>query len=52
MLDKAERGETASTDKDYEARLQEILAAASIPEDRKQELFELPKEQLLREIVD
>ena len=52
VLDKAERGETASTDKDYEARLQEILAAASIPEDRKQELFELPKEELLREIVD
>jgi type III restriction enzyme len=52
VLDKAERGETASTDKDYEARLQEILAAASISEDRKQELFELPKEELLREIVD
>lgn len=52
VLDKAERGETASTDKDYEARLHEILAAASVPEGRKQELFEWPKEELLREIVD
>lgn len=52
VLEKAEKGETASADKDYEARLQEILWAASIPEDRKQELSEWPKEALLREIVD
>lgn len=52
VLDKAEKGETASADKDYEARLQEILAAASIPEDKKQALRDRKKEELLREIVD
>jgi hypothetical protein len=48
----AEIGETASADKDYEARLQAIVAAATIPEDRKQRLLGLKKEELLREIVD
>jgi type III restriction enzyme len=52
VLDKAEMGETASTDKDYEARLQEILAAANIADDTKQTLAKLPKEELLREIID
>jgi type III restriction enzyme len=52
VLDKAEKGETASADKDYEARLQEILTAANIPEDKKLALRERKKEELLREIVD
>jgi len=52
VLDKAEIGETASSDKDYEARLQEIVVAAAIPETRKERLFALKKEELLREIVD
>jgi type III restriction enzyme len=52
VLDKAEKGETASTDKDYEARLHELLDAARIPEDKKLALRELKKEELLREIVD
>jgi len=52
VLDKAEKGETASTDKDYEKRLRDILAAANIPDDRKQALRDLTKEELLREIVD
>ncbi|KYG06927.1 type III restriction endonuclease subunit R [Sorangium cellulosum] len=52
VLEKAERGETASTDKGYEARLQEILKAANIPEDKKAALRSLKKEELLRELVD
>lgn len=52
VLEKAEIGETASSDKDYEARLQSILEAAVIPEDRKERLRAMKKEELLREIVD
>lgn len=52
VLDKAEKGESASADKDYEARLREILEAAGIPEDTKQALRGHKKEDLLRDIVD
>ena len=52
VLEKAEIGESATADKDYEARLQSIVAAASIPQDRKDRLADLKKEELLREIVD
>jgi len=52
VLDKAEKGETASVDRDYEARLREILAAANIPEDKKLAVRERKKEELLREFVD
>jgi type III restriction enzyme len=52
VLEKAEIGETASADKDYEARLREIVEAANIPEDTKRFLREMKKEDLLREIVD
>lgn len=52
VLEKAEIGETAATDKDYEETLRAIVAAASIPETRKERLKELKKEGLLREIVD
>ena len=52
ILDKAEVGEKASADKDYEARLQEIIAAANIPEVKKQALLALKKEEQLRAIVD
>lgn len=52
VLDKAEIGESAGTDKDYEARLKAIVGAAAIPEDRRQNLLALKKEELLREIVD
>ncbi len=52
VLEKAEIGESSGTDKDYEARLQAIVSAAAIPEDRKQRLLGLKKEELLREIVD
>ncbi|MFO0336600.1 MAG: BPTD_3080 family restriction endonuclease [Pseudomonadota bacterium] len=52
VLEKAELGETAASDREYEARLQEILGAARIPEDRKARARELRKEELLRTIVD
>lgn len=52
VLEKAEIGETAGSDKDYEARLQAIVEAAAIPADRKERLLGLKKEELLRQIVD
>ena len=52
VLEKAEIGETASSDKDYEARLKEIIDAADLPETRRQQFLALKKEELLREIVD
>lgn len=52
VLEKAEMGESAASDKAYEGRLQSIVEAAAIPEDRKTRCLELKKEELLREIVD
>ena len=52
VLEKAEIGEKAGSDKDYEARLAGIIEAAVIPSDKKDQLRALPKEELLREIVD
>lgn len=52
VLDKAELGETASADKDYEARLQAIVDATAIPAERKARVAGLKKEELLREMVD
>ncbi|MEQ5778524.1 DEAD/DEAH box helicase family protein [Thalassospira sp. NFXS8] len=52
VLDKAEVGETATSNKEYDKRLQEIIEASSISETRKQYLRTLKKEELLREIVD
>jgi type III restriction enzyme len=52
VLEKAEVGDTAGTDKNYEARLAGIIEAARIPETRKARLDDLKKEELLREIVD
>jgi type III restriction enzyme len=52
VLEKAELGETASADKDYELRLKEIMEAARIPEERKEALRAMKKEELLRELVD
>ncbi len=52
VLDKAEVGETATSDKDYEARLAAIVDAADIPETRKRDLQSLKKEELLRAIID
>jgi type III restriction enzyme len=52
VLEKAEIGETASSDKDYENRLQSIVTAADIAEPQKTRLLGMKKEELLREIVD
>jgi type III restriction enzyme len=52
VLDKAEIGETAGTDKDYEARLREIIAATPMADDRRERLEGMKKEELQREIVD
>ena len=52
VLEKAEIGETAGADKDYEARLQAIVEAADCPRPRRPQLLALKKEELLREIVD
>lgn len=52
VLEKAEVGEKASTDKDYEERLAEIIRTSGLPEQKQAELDGLKKEQLLREIVD
>lgn len=52
VLDKAEQGETAASDKDYEADLRAIVAAADLPVPVRERLAGLTKEELLREIVD
>lgn len=52
VLEKAEIGESAASDKDYEARLHTIINAAAIPENTKERLLGLKKEELLRAIVD
>ncbi len=52
VLEKAEIGETATSNKEYEAVLKEILEAAKIPDSKKAELRTLKKEQLLRAIID
>ncbi len=52
VLEKAEIGEAAAADKDYEVRLREIVEAARIPGDRKETLLGQKKELLLRELVD
>lgn len=52
VLEKAEVGETAAADKDYEARLKAIVTAAGLPPDREADLLSGKKEDLLRSIVD
>lgn len=52
VLDRAEQGETATADKDYEAELRALVAAAGIPAEMQARLAGLSKEELLREIVD
>lgn len=52
VLEKAEIGEAAGADKDYEKRLAQILDASNLPETKRDLLKEQKKEQLLRSIVD
>lgn len=52
VLEKAEIGESATADKDYEAKLVSIIEASPMPSDKKEKLLNEKKEQYLREIVD
>ncbi len=52
ILDKAERGEKATANKDYEAHLHEVVKQSGLPETKQAALLGLKKEELLREIVD
>jgi len=52
VLEKAEIGEAATSDKAYDQRLKDIIDEANIPEMRKRQLATLKKEELLREIID
>lgn len=52
VLDKAEQGEKAASDKDYEAELRVLVDAADLPAETQARLAGLAKEELLREVVD
>lgn len=52
VLEKAEMGESAGADKDYEARLKAIIEDTDISATKKARLLDMKKEELLREIVD
>ena len=52
VLDKAEVGENAPADKEYETRLQDIIKSAAIPDEEKLRLSEMKKEEVLRELID
>lgn len=52
VLEKAEVGESAGSDKAYEEVLKGILEAARIPETKKIDFRSLKKEELLRAIID
>ncbi len=52
VLEKAEIGEAAPADKDYEARLEAIVAAANLPLSVRERLRAMKKEEVLRAIVD
>lgn len=52
VLEKAERGETITKNKDYAIRLQEIIEASGLPADHVEALLELKQEEQLRELVD
>ena len=52
VLEKAEVGEAATSNKEYDQRLNDIIEASDIPETRKRQLVALKKEELLREIID
>ncbi len=52
VLEKAEVGEKATANKDYEQTLRDIVEAADMPATTKTHLQTFKKEELLREIVD
>jgi type III restriction enzyme len=52
VLEKAERGESVTRDKDYALRLEAIIRASGLPDDRREELLKEKQEVQLRSIVD
>lgn len=52
VLEKAERGESVSKNKEYAVRLEEVIRAANLPADKEQELLGLKQEEQLRALVD
>ncbi len=52
VLEKAERGESVTANKDYAQRLEAILKAAGLPDDKREELLKTKQEEQLRTIVD
>lgn len=52
VLEKAERGESITKDKDYAERLEAIIHAAGLPDDKRDELLAAKQEEQLRAVVD
>ena len=52
VLEKAERGESVTKNKDYAERLEAILHASRLPGDKRDELLQAKQEEQLRAIVD
>lgn len=52
VLEKAERGESITKDKDYAQRLEAILHASGLPDDKRDDLLDAKQEEQLRAIVD
>ena len=52
VLEKAERGESITKDKDYAARLESIINASGMPTDKRDELLNEKQEVQLRALVD
>ena len=52
VLEKAERGESVTANKDYAKRLEAILNAADLPSDKREALLKTKQEEQLRSIVD
>ncbi|WP_227369458.1 BPTD_3080 family restriction endonuclease [Halomonas sp. M20] len=52
VLEKAERGESISKNKEYAERLKELIEAANLPTDKKADILSLKQEEQLRALVD
>lgn len=52
VLEKAERGESVTKNKDYDQRLTEIIQTAGLPSDKTEGLLALKQQEQLRAIVD
>lgn len=52
VLEKAERGESITKDKNYDQRLTEIIQAAGLPSDKREDLLALKQPDQLRALVD